>query len=74
MAKMTREQIMERQPIFDGLVKLYEEAFKGERKVLIIIDHFNVITADGGISFDSGEALAKHMAKEISDYITGATL
>lgn len=71
---MTREQIMERQPIFEGLVELYTRAFAGERKVLtdfFIFGKYAVRTSSGeGMEFDSVEALIEHMANAIADYLT----
>ena len=67
---MTREQIAERAPIFEGLVKLYEETFKGERRVEILIATPCIVTVDGATPFKSDAALIRHMTKEICDYLT----
>lgn len=67
---MTREQIMERRPIFDELVKLYEETFKGERRVEVLISTPHIVTANGATAYASDAALIKQMTKEICDYLT----
>ena len=67
---MTREQIAERQPIFAGLAELYEKAFKGERRVEVLIGTPHIVTADGATAFKSDAALVKQMTKEICEYLT----
>ena len=72
---MTKEQIMEREPIFRGLVELYTQAFAGECKVLtefFVLGKYAIRTSHGvGMEFDNADALIEHMTEAISKYLTG---
>ena len=68
---MTREQIMERQPVFEGLVKLYEQAFKGN-EVRIIVDWYVVRTEDSLIDFGRDvNALVEFLTSELRRWLAG---
>lgn len=72
MAKMTREQIMERQPICDGLMELYQRATK--HKIEIFYNAFVVYVGDSydeAKRFTRGEDLMDFILTELRGYLLG---
>lgn len=68
----TREQIEERQPIFDGLCELYEHATG--HKIEIFYNAFVVYTGENyenATRFSTGEHLIEYVLTELRDYMLG---
>lgn len=70
---MTREQIMERQPICDGLMKLYQQATGN--KIEIFYNSFVVYVGDSydtAERFATGEELMEFILTGLHNYLLGS--